>query len=360
MGGHTASSPCLPAVGDDRRANNIGAIRLVLAVLVVYSHSYPLTTGTNNVEPLYVYTGMLSYGSVAVDGFFLLSGYLITQSWARSPSASAFVARRVARIYPGYLVALVFSLAAGFVGAIPHTVEYVRQLAASSDQALRTVLFLEIADWVNFAGSFAGNPFPAVVNGSLWTLRHELQCYILTLGLGAFGLGGNRQVHAAILAVLGVAYWVNADDIGRSNIDFTHLVTFYFIGAATAAGVFSNFPFPPTLVRVACCVALVAAPPSKTALVVVYPPAYACLLFGLAFSRRSPGAGLFARYDLSYGVYLYAFPVQQLVVHWGNPITAHQLFAFALPITFVLAYASWRFVERPMLERVGRYTRRPA
>src|ERR1700732_1330773 len=86
--------------------NNFAAIRIVMALLVVWSHCFALYLGSEATEPISVILhGMTNAGRVAVQVFFVVSGFLITQSFERSSSSWAYLKKRVARIYPGYLVA---------------------------------------------------------------------------------------------------------------------------------------------------------------------------------------------------------------------------------------------------------------
>jgi peptidoglycan/LPS O-acetylase OafA/YrhL len=89
----------------DRRLNNIDFLRLAFALLVVFSHSFPITQGSNTAEPFMRLTReQATGGSIAVDAFFILSGFLITASYSRSASAFSFLKKRIARIYPAFLV----------------------------------------------------------------------------------------------------------------------------------------------------------------------------------------------------------------------------------------------------------------
>ena len=89
----------------DRHLNNIDFLRLALALLVVFSHSFDVTQTNNSAEPfLWLTRNQATGGTIAVDAFFILSGFLITASYQRSSSALSFLEKRVARIYPGFLV----------------------------------------------------------------------------------------------------------------------------------------------------------------------------------------------------------------------------------------------------------------
>src|SRR4051812_35296360 len=96
-------------VGAEIRRNNFDFLRFCFAVLVILSHSYPLT-GNTAAEPIGRITGgTVVFGSVAVEAFFVISGFLIAHSWLHSASAGQYLKKRILRIYPGYLVAMLIS-----------------------------------------------------------------------------------------------------------------------------------------------------------------------------------------------------------------------------------------------------------
>src|SRR4051794_5607980 len=92
------------------RQNNIDFLRFYLAAVVIFSHSYPMLWGSNNREPVSLATrGQRTGGELAVDGFFILSGFLIARSWMSSRGLGDYLRRRALRIYPGFLGAIAFS-----------------------------------------------------------------------------------------------------------------------------------------------------------------------------------------------------------------------------------------------------------
>ena len=97
---------------DNRRQNNFGALRLLLALAVLFSHAYAAYAGKHeDADHLCILTrGQMDLGSLAVQAFFAISGYLITLSWLRTPQLRTFLLKRVLRIYPGFIVASIISL----------------------------------------------------------------------------------------------------------------------------------------------------------------------------------------------------------------------------------------------------------
>jgi peptidoglycan/LPS O-acetylase OafA/YrhL len=91
-------------------SNNLGALRLFFAILVILAHSHELIDGNRSREILTRTFGTLSFGDLGVDGFFLISGYLITKSFVESPSVIEYLFKRTLRIYPGYVVAFLLCI----------------------------------------------------------------------------------------------------------------------------------------------------------------------------------------------------------------------------------------------------------
>ena len=151
----------------DPRSNALNLIRFLLAALVIVSHSFPV--GGLGEEPHF---GDITLGTVAVGGFFSISGYLITKSRASTPLLR-FGIRRALRIFPGLwvcvaLTGIIFSL---IVGQLRGGWSFAKGVS----YALTNGTFYHFEHTVG--STLAGAPFPAAWNGSLWTLRYELACY---------------------------------------------------------------------------------------------------------------------------------------------------------------------------------------
>ncbi len=343
----------------DRR-NNFGLIRLTLAVLVLYSHSYPLAQdGTNDGEPLFAATGVLTLGWVGVSGFFVVSGYLITLSWFRCESAAEFVRKRLLRIYPGYLVALGFSLAVG-AATSPSPLGYLKGAYNQNDSVLRASLFID-ASIVGTLGAFPNNPVPGNSNGSLWTLQPELRCYACVIAAGAFGVLGRLRPTLLALAAAYALYAVNAVHLHDVGNKFGLLAVNFLLGSFAAA-LWPDRPPRIAMWHVLAAIvvlALALATRRPSAVQLSAPLVLAAVVFGGAYAPLKPFFDRINKTDLSYGIYLYAFPVQQSWVHFAavrDPLT---LFAVSLPVTTGLAYLSWVYVEWPATVIAHRGSQRP-
>lgn len=335
----------------DRRTNNFDFLRLALAVLVIFSHSYPLGLGSERDEPMMRWThGQITGGGVAVDLFFVMSGFLISASASRSRGVLEFMRKRVARIYPAFVVAAVLTAAVVVRVAGGHWTGVGNFLA----QTLRLREF-------GYAGAFAGNAYPGAINGSVWSVQYEFWCYVGVAGLLAAGLLRRRGVvlgmfGAALLVSVGFAVrgWVFGGKwagvvLGSPQL-WARLLPLYLAGVVFY--LFRERILLSGWVAAGAAGAMVGASWMPYGWVALFPVAGTYLVFYLAFAPwlRIWGFGRFG--DFSYGTYLYAFPVMQMVVHGlGGVVRPWVLFGLAAPVTVLLAVASWYGVERRFLGR---------
>lgn len=302
-----------------------------------------------------------SLGSLAVYVFFFISGYLVCQSWARQPAWRAFWVKRLARIFPGLVVAVVFSVAV--VGWTATTLPSARYWSAPGTWANLFNNAVGLATVQTLPGVFEANPFARTVNGSLWTIRYELAMYGMLAAL-AWSARRRRWVYPAAAAVLMVLWgcarlgrWDAALEAGGSWWaevfrwqDFCGFGVPFFLGSTLAAYAVRARAW---MAAVAVLAALGAAH-GGSGDAVRQVAVWALVAFGtfyLAFAGRQGarhGAGR-GRVDLSYGVYIYAFPLQQAVTElclrrgWPFPVCL----ALALVLVLAMAWLSWHAVERP-------------
>ena len=321
-----------PSFGDayDRRRNNFDVLRFGLAASVIWSHCYALAG--RPMDPVFALTHQIDAGSLAVQAFFVLSGFLITQSWIGDPDLRDYTVKRALRLVPALLAALVFG--ALVVGPLMTTGPVLGYLTASST-------------WAHFDGValhrhlaspflFGDNPVPHQLNASLWSLRYEMLCYGLVALIGLWSGARWTVVTPLVLATALVAQVVlgrfGAPPAGVATT-LDELVGCFFAGAAAA---------------------LVAAG-LVGGLRVVFPLAGTYLLLFAGCWRGLPLQG-FGRYgDFSYGLYVFAYPIQQAIVqHAGTGISIPVFFVLAFVATLVLAILSWHFIEAPSLARKPR------
>lgn len=306
--------------------NNLNALRLVLAVAVVVSHAWPLAHGAGTPEPLAVLTGH-ALGGWAVGLFFVLSGVLIAGS-AERQTAAGFWAARARRLLPALAVALAVALAlAVATGGHPTEGEALAYLARGL-----TLISLEH----RIPGAFADAAMPGIVNGPLWSLSHEVLAYALCWGAVRLGLMRHAAGMAALLAAA-LVLWALPGLPGRLAT-FAPLFLAFALGMA-AHGLRHRLPLDPRLT-----LALAAAAPLG------WPMAIAALgHLALVLAFRLPLRAL--RADLSYGVYIYGWPVAQTLAHLRPDTPAPVLAVVSLAAVLPLALASWILVESPALRR---------
>lgn len=299
-------------VRDPSRSNNFDLIRLGAAIAVVVSHSHPIGEGIGTTEPLEQLTGV-SLGLVAVITFMAVSGYLVTAS-GRQSSIGPFLRARVLRIYPA-LIAVVAVLA--IVGADP--------------RFLINATGFYVVDGMR--GVFIDNPYPVAVNGSLWTLGYEIAMYVVVavaVMLGAVRIGPTLALWFPLVLIVGAA---------PANPIFYLPLAFLSGAVVLLARVPLRWPL-----ALAAVGALFAGAVLDTFLMVM---ATAGAYLVIWAAHAPPLIRL--RWDISYGTYIWAFPVQQLVAMTLGPMPWWSNAAIALPGIIVLAATSWILVERPAL-----------
>lgn len=349
----------------DHRENNFDAARLALATLVIFSHSFDLLGLPNRMT--IATDGQTDLASTAVDLFFVISGYLIVQSFVASRTLPVYLLKRVLRIYPAFIVAGVLCLVV--FGPLPmgYTRAYWDQIELPTF-AFRLATLQTL--WV--PESFAANRFP-YVNAAIWTIQFEFVCYLVVAILGVAGLLRRRGVVLAMVAMTIGAHVLNnyfADDlftrfptsrvftyeewiVGGSPAYYPRFFTYFGAGLVcwlwrdriryTAAGA--------GIAAVALALALFAVRGYD----LVMPIAGTYLVFWFAFNRAIPLQRVAKHGDVSYGLYVYGWPVQQTVI-WMSGGHLHPLVLFAASVTGALglAVASWVLVERPFLRLKAR------
>ena len=325
------------------------------------SHTLKLHGGEDPVGRLT--GGSVDLGTIAVDGFFALSGFLIVGSLLGSPSTGRYRWRRALRILPAFWVCLLVTafvllpiaqvLQYGTLAGFPLTGE-ASALSYVTDNAALFVRQFEVS------GLFGGE----ALDGSLYTLFYEFLCYLGIAALGAAGLlrrGAGPLLVVAAGLVWAFALWQFLDGgslVGRSTtLEIALRFGITFVAGALAhrvAGVLPLGPVGGTLAALLLTWAVVLAvlvgedPRGTLAYAVLAPPAVAYLVLLAGSSRRLRRVG--SRRDLSYGLDVYAWPVQVLLLLAGAaawPVLVHG--AASLAVALLLAWASWTWVEAPAL-----------
>lgn len=338
------------------RENNFNLLRFIAASMVLVSHSFPLATGSGISEPLKRFIG-ITFGHIAVDVFFITSGFLITGSLLRSKSYFSYVAARALRIYPALFVAI--SLIVFVMGPLVTSLSIGEYFSKETFVyfAKNVTLFMGVSH--TLPGVFENIPWHSAVNGSLWTLPYELKMYfylfvvfVLLKESRAYLPDFIKRFYKfeyviATLAITSVTLHIANHFYFHMFNDFIRLFSFFFVGSF-----FYCFAHRIVLNNLLFFVAtglLVVSLFSKDAFMLCYILLLPYLVFYLAYIPR----GIIRKFnqlgDYSYGIYIYSFPIQQLTAFAIVGISVLQMTVLAGVITLCFAMASWHIVEKRSL-----------
>lgn len=337
------------------RTNNFDALRLIGAAMVIIGHAFHLLGRPAEVPFLLGYP-ISTFGVVI---FFSISGYLITKSWTRQRDLVSYSAARLLRIMPALIVVVL--VCAFVIGPAVTTMSLRDYLGDPVTFAYLKNILME-AGYV-LPGVWVDLPYPVAVNGSLWTLPAEFFCYIVVpivcvrwLGVRSVVLTG-LLIYSMMLSV--VPPLESSVYYGTRISDAASMWVFFAAGALIAT---AEQRWGTAIFRTDAAVATFSVFLLFLAVRPTWMPYFACLTLPyvvLVVGRAStPYVRRAARFgDLSYGIYLWGFPVQQLVVDW---LGVHRM-ALNLPIvyaiTIALAWLSWHFIEGPSMRLKSRITR---
>lgn len=340
----------------DPRNNALNACRLALATEVILFHSFPLTGHV--VESKAVLQLLFSVG---VDGFFALSGFLITASWLRNPSTRDYFIARALRILPGYYVVLaVTAFVIAPLSVLIQGGSAARLLFSSApiEYMLKNSALIQLQ--FDVGGTPRDIPYPGIWNASLWSLVFEVMCYIAVAGLGLLGLASRRWTAPVILILATIAaillppltfpgLWTIPQLAVRSAIMFSAGALLYQWRDV--------IPARWSLVVASVAIVLASGMLPDYRVIGALPLAYAVVVSGVLIKNKRMNI----QTDLSYGVYIYASPTQQFLAVAGlaslNPFA---FFVVSAGATLVPAAFSWFLVEKRALALKSRLKRKNA
>jgi len=339
------------------RDNNFNLIRIVAAYAVLVIHSFPLAVGNGAAVPFRDILGM-TVGDIAVDVFFITSGFLVTASLLTRKSAIEFVWARVLRIFPALLVMLLLTVVG--LGLFFTTLSWSSYLIDPKlyRYFLKSLTLFSGVEY-ELPGVFESNPYKNAVNGSLWTMPFEVKMYatlaIIWMLLRRIPRCRVKAFEVTILAGVCLAGILNV--LAHFNLiggGHAFRLSFMFFGGASLFVlreriVLSSFVF--SLFALALGVAVF----NPHAFFIVYSATLAYILIYLAYVP----AGYVRRYnklgDYSYGVYIYAFPVQQSTAALIPGISVSSMVMISSVVTLAFAVLSWHLLEKHALKLKGHY-----
>jgi len=340
------------------RQNNFDALRLVAAVMVLVSHCFPLT---GQPEPL-ASISQESFGELGVSIFFAISGFLIAGSWSHDPTLGRFAVKRGLRLMPGLWVAvLVTALVIGTAVTTLSVSSYFTNIDVYRYIAQNSVLYTVNG---HLPGVFVNNVYPDAVNGSLWTLPVEAFAY---LGVAVLGVLGALRGRATVLPLLSflVLLVLSMPFVGLNSVSVAgpvsgHIGLILYLGGLFNLGVLLYMWRERVPLRWDVAAGLMIAWVAVSQSDWMHPVALLAvpyLVLMLAYRTPRSLSVITRPGDLSYGIYVYAFPTQQVAGYAFGPKLGPggMLAVVAVPV-YLAALASWRLIEAPALRRKPRTT----
>ena len=348
----------------DRKNNSFDLARIILALMVIYSHSYPLWGRAGGDVIQRFSNGRFSAGSVAVSGFFVISGFLITQSIMNSSSKKHFLFKRILRIIPGFLACL--CVCAFIIGPIfselPLREYFIDKGNGPFNFVFKNITFNLFGEAWGIHDVFASNPFPSSINGSIWTLKWEVVGYCATCLFLSLQLFKHRRVFLGSTIVMFILYLLDSN--GYSMVsgelakysawfsvkyysDFVKLMYYYMSG--TCIYLYRDRILLYWKWGIALLCILVMSIPSKSAdvaMMIIFP----YLLISTCAGIRNISVR-YRNMEVSYGLYMYSFPIQQVVCRIMGPQTEGlMLMAVTLILTLIITVVTWKLIDEPFLK----------
>ncbi len=326
----------------DNRENNLNLIRLIAAILVIFSHAFALN-GKHDI----LYLQQWSFGTLAVSVFFFVSGILITNSFVNSKNVFEYVFARFIRIIPAYIIVILISIF--ILGTLFTNLELKDYLTKyETYQYLKNLFFFPL--YWELPGVFQSNQYYKAINGSLWTLPLEVLCYAYVLSIGFFSLLRNKILSFSVFILVYFLYL-------SSDITFNYFgypsdqilsVFLYFSLGVVVYNIKEYLVLDKKIAMLSILILLVSLKFGFFKEIFIFFGSYLVLYIG--YQNPFKYTSFILKNDLSYGIYIYAFPIQQAFINvYGNmnPLTN---FIYSLFITIIFAFISWKLIEKKSLK----------
>lgn len=343
--------------------NNFDLLRFLLASSVIVCHCYAIFYGWEQFvknEPFMKWSGgKISIGSAAVNFFFVISGFLIVRSFENSANFMEYIKKRILRIYPGFIAVFIFCFL--IVGPI----DYMKSLSLSEylDFIDSVHLKRETANMLSLQSPVENRYFTQLpqsgLNNSLWTIHYEFICYLFVPLLAWVGLTQRKK---QLLILLIICYLLlclqtfgyifpfkqslSGGIIGNPYY-YPRFFTYFLCGSCVYI---FRYQIPRNSWLATASLLLFVLAFKIKMIDVIWPLAGTYLLFYVAYHQKYIFPE-FAKYgDFSYGIYLYGWPLQQLVMLFlGTYLNVYTFIAVVYPVVLLFAVLSWKMVEDPAL-----------
>ncbi|HPH06121.1 MAG TPA: acyltransferase [Methylotenera sp.] len=332
------------------KSNNFGFLRLLLATLVIISHSPELLYPNHQREILSSIFDTITFGELAVDSFFLISGYLILQSFKNSTTLKSYFFKRCLRIYPAFVVVTLVCI---FI---------VAPLSGGIDVLAR----ISALEWLNHIGRVVTLKQPLIdgvfvnnrthyLNGSMWTIRYEFFCYLLIPFIFYLRFFNIKLISTLLLLLASLIIALIDFRISSFNLQVVRFCALFFSGCFFY--MFRDKIKWNLALTIVSIIGLIFSLSYS-----IYVAHFGLMIFGayLMFNfalnfKSSFISSIGTKNDISYGVYLYAWPVQNLIIQYYPSVEPYQVNIGTLLVVLPLAYLSYRFVERPFINMKSRF-----
>jgi Predicted acyltransferases len=333
------------------KKNNFDFLRLIFASFVIVTHSYPLS-GIRESDFLYqISNGQVSFSDIGVKGFFVISGFLIFQSLQRSDNILEYYWKRFLRLFPALFIVLLLT-----VILVPFV--YKSSTPIFQNKSLLTYIprnLILYRTQLAITGVFETNRYKSVINGSLWTISYEFTMYII---LSVLILFKNKKiitksilfVFFIFLLILNIFFFEKFKEYGYllNYGKLLDLSVFFIAGALLAAVDIEKMKRKKELLILIS--------------ILVIASIYYCfynylkylsipifiLVLGLTPFSFIHNIGNKIG-DLSYGIYIYGFPVQQTLMYYFR-LNYLELMIYSMVVSCFFAYFSWHFIEKNALK----------
>lgn len=325
---------------DKYHYDNLNFVRVFLAILVTWSHCYPLTGST---EPISSIVSTETGGAIAVKAFFFISGFLVTISWIRSQNPIEFIAARVLRIIPALAIAIMLTI---FLAFISSNLSGDLFFPAALDYFVKNITLFSGVMY-ELPGAYA-NQATSSVNGSLWTLPWEVRAYLALLIIGVLGIFRLKLIASFVLISLAGILFLSEAKIFYDNQEVPFMLLSFLMGSYIGLNI--------NKVKLEHIIVIFFA----AGLLLIYFDQIHFAILSLIFSSiilsgfTKHIALLKLKNDPSFGIYVYSFPIQQLIVFFFSEIQPIILFIFTLVIVYPISIASWILIEKPALKNRGK------
>ena len=334
--------------------NNFDFLRFLFASLVVISHSFPLSGVLESDQWISQVTNkQMVFSTIGLDGFFVISGYFIFQSVQKSESILDFFKKRISRIFPGLFVALVLSTIFAICFLYEGKTPWFKNLEVYTyiPYNLSMIHFQS-----GIKGVFDTN-FYHSINGSLWTIRYEFALYVFSSFIFFFKDKINLIRWVLFITSLFLLICFNffldvfagVQKLGFLGINVLNLGTFFVIGSLLSSFKINTIPHKKIYVFGLMILLLFAIYFNFFSNV-----QHVFLSFAILFFGFSPIKGIkdFGKYgDPSYGIYIYSFPIQQILVYYFK-LNAINLCIISLSLSIIFGYLSWHLIEKKFIKRL--------